>query len=163
MRKSIKVAIASSTVLGALALAGPAFADGNPVGITANVGQTISMSGPPAALALNGNPGTTATGSVNYSVTSNDAAGYSITVSPGATALANSQAGASIPNSAMSYIPDNHSSMQFQGANALTVINKNTVSGAGGDSYNDQFSLAIPGNAVSGAYAETFTYLATGK
>ena len=68
MRKSTKVLLAGATVLGALAAgAGPAFASGNPVAITATVNQTISMTGPPATLTLAGDPGTTASGNVAYS------------------------------------------------------------------------------------------------
>jgi hypothetical protein len=162
MRFKTKAAIiVGNVVLGAVALAGPAFAAGNPVAVTANVGQTISMTGPPASLALNGDPGTTASANVNYKVTTNDASGYSVQITPGGTSLVNG--GSVIANSAMGYVPDGGSQLQFSGATPLTVNNKNSISGTGGDSYTDTFNLAIPGNAPSGAYAETFSYLVVAK
>ena len=156
-----KTLIASGVILGSIAAASPAFASGNPVAITATVNQTISMTGPPASLALAGDPGTTATGNVAYSVTTNDPNGYNVTISPSSSNLVKGTD--LIANSAMGYVPNGGTQVQFSGATPLTVNNKNTVSAAGGDSYTDNFKLAIPGNAPAGAYAETFSYLAVAK
>ena len=120
---------------GALALsvgtALPAFAAGNPVAITATVNQTITMTGPPASLALSGNPGTTATGNVAYTVTTNDASGYTVTVTPGGTALVNG--GNTILNGSMGYVPNGGTQVNFSGSTPLTVVNKSTFSGGSGD------------------------------
>jgi hypothetical protein len=159
MRKSIRTALVAAGIAGAAALtASPAFAAGNPVAVTANVNQTISMTGPPATLTLAGDPGTNATGNVAYTITTNDPAGYHVTVSPSSTQFVNG--GNSILNTALGYKPNGGTQVQFAGATPLSVNNKNTVSAGGGDAYTDIFSLAIPGNAAAGAYTETFTYLA---
>ena len=155
---------AAITVLAAglgAGLAAPAFASGNPVDVTATVNQSITMSGPPASLHLAGDPGTEASGGVSYTITTNDAAGYTVTVTPSATWLANGAA--HIDNSSMGYIRNGSGLTSFSGSSPLTAASKNVVSGASGDTYNDTFKLAIPGNATSGTYAETFTYLATGQ
>jgi hypothetical protein len=139
----------------------PAFASGSPVAITATVNQTISMTGPPATLALAGNPGTNATSNISYTVATNDPSGYDVTISPSAVQLANG--GNNIPNADMGYVPNGGAQVQFSGATPITVNNKSTVSGTGGDNYTDTFTLAIPANAAAGAYTETFTYLAVAK
>jgi hypothetical protein len=158
----IAAGIVALAGLGAAALgSSPAFAAGSPVAITATVNQTISMTGPPATLALSGNPGTTATGNVAYTVTTNDASGYTVTVTPSAAYFANG--GNSIPNSAMGYVPNGGSQINFSNSTPITAVNKSTVSGASGDAYTDTFSLAIPANAAAGAYTESFTYLAVAK
>ena len=154
-----KTLIASGVLLGSLAAATPAFASGAPVAITATVNQTISMTGPPATLALAGDPGTTSSGNVAYSVTTNDPNGYNVTVTPSGGFLQGPGSN-SIPNSAMGYTPNGGSQVQFSNATPLTVNNKLAASAGGGDSYTDSFKLAIPGNAAAGAYAETFSYLA---
>jgi hypothetical protein len=154
----------AAVIAGALGIGGALFlstAAGNPVAVTANVNQTISMTGPPATLSLAGDPGTNATGNIAYSVTTNDTAGYNVTVSPGSTNLANGTN--LIANSAMGYVPNGGTQLNFSGATPLTVVSKSAPSAGGGDSFNDTFKLAIPGNAAAGAYNETFTYLATGK
>src|SRR5215831_6114616 len=118
----VKTLIAGGTVLGALAIASPAFAAGNPVAITATVNQTISMSGPPASLNLAGDPGTTASGDVSYNVTTNDSNGYNVTVTPSASYLQGPGSN-SINNSAMGYLPSGGSQLQFSGSgtNGITV------------------------------------------
>ena len=158
IRRRAGVAAAAAALAGAGFLATAA---GNPVAVTATVNQTISMTGPPATLNLAGDPGTTASGTVLYTVATNDSAGYNVTISPSSGSLANGSN--LIANSAMGYAPEGGSQLNFSGANPLTVQSKIAASAAGGDSYSDAFKLAIPGNAASGAYTETFTYLATGK
>jgi len=151
--------IASGVLLGTLAAASPAFASGTPVAITATVNQTISMTGPPATLNLAGDPGTTSSGNVAYTVTTNDPNGYNVAVTPSAPYLTGPGTN-SIPNSAMGYVPNGGAQVNFNNSTAISVNNKLTASAGAGDPYTDSFKLAIPGNAAAGAYTETFSYLA---
>jgi hypothetical protein len=154
-----KTLLASGVLLGSIAAATPAFASGSPVAVTATVNQTISMTGPPATLNLAGDPGTTASGNVAYTITTNDPNGYHVSVTPGGTFLQGPGSN-SIPNSAMGYVPNGGSQIQFNNGGTLSVNAKLAQSAGAGDPYTDSFKLAIPGNTAAGAYTETFSYLA---
>jgi hypothetical protein len=161
MRNSIKALIASGTVLAGLAgVSAPAFAAGTPVAVTGTVNGVISMTGPPASLALAGDPGTTANGDVSYAIGTNDGNGYTVTVTPSGTNLNGPMP---ISNSTMGYWAGKSGPIQNFGSGAITPVNKSTASNGSGDFYTDQFQWNIPSNAPAGAYTETFTYLATPK
>jgi len=161
MRFSIKAAIAAGVVLAGVAgLSAPAFAAGTPVAVTGTVNGVISMTGPPASLALQGDPGSTATGDVSYAIQTNDGNGYTVTVTPSGSVLNGPMA---IPNNTMGYWAGKTGPIQNFGSGALTPVNKSQGSSGSGDFYTDQFQWSIPGSAPAGAYTETFTYLATPK
>lgn len=159
IRRIITTAISALALSGAAVMAAtPAFAGGSPVNVSASVSQTLTLSGITGSIDLSGNPGETVTrtGAEQYTVSSNDTAGYSVTVTPGSTALM--FASQNIPNSALSV-----NTVGFSGSTALTVQNHTGLSAANGDSYSDTWALAIPGSQPAGTYTETFTYLALGK
>jgi len=161
MRFSIKAAIAAGVALAGLAgLSAPAFAAGTPVAVVGTVNGVISMTGPPANLALAGDPGTTATGDVSYAIQTNDGNGYTVTVTPSGSALNGPMA---ISNSTMGYWAGKTGPIQNFNSGPITPVNKSQGSTGGGDFYTDQFQWSIPANAPAGAYSETFTYLAIAK
>jgi hypothetical protein len=159
MRFTTKALVAGGSVaIGLAALAAPAFADTIPV--TANVGTAITMAwNSPASMDLSGLPGTSPTGSLSYTVSSNAATGYTVNVNPtNATGFADGT-GDKIPNNKLAL----NGSAFWADSSAMTAHSKTGMSGGGGDPYTDAYQLNIPAGTPAGAYSQTLTYLATAK
>jgi hypothetical protein len=161
IRRVILVAAAVTGV--SLAAAAPAMAAGNPVTANATVTESITISGlspsitfPPVGSGLS----TTAVGAENYTVSANSAHGYTLTITPAASALSDG-AGHSIDNSNV-FVTETTGpgSGQFSGSAPLQVGHTTAPSS---DSYSENWGLTVPGSAAAGSYSETFTYLALGN
>jgi hypothetical protein len=126
-----------------------------PVNVSAQVNSTISVAGLTGSIALAGNPGSTATNAnaEQYTVTTNNAAGYSVSVTPQANTLAGP--GNPISNTALSV---NGGAFQVP-AQPLTVHSKNTPSAMNGDNLTDSWALNIPQGQAAGSYQGSFNYI----
>ena len=154
-RKTITAGIATLALGGAALLtAGPALAD-TPVNVSATVNSTISVSGITGSIALAGNPGTTATNAnaEQYNVQTNNAAGYSVTVTPQANTLQGP--GNPISNTNLA-VNTGHFTVP---ATPLTVHSKSSPSAMNGDNLTDSWSLDIPQGQAAGSYTGSFSYI----
>ncbi len=133
---------------------------------TVNVGYVETLTGL-QPIALTGIPGSTVTGAAEvYNVTSNDAAGYVVSVGMAGPNLVG-PGSAVLPNGVFSVSSASHPSYNTLG-NALAggndaVASKSTASGTGGDSYTDSYEAIIPTTAVPGAYTGTLQYQLAGS
>lgn len=170
MRLSAKLtAIAASGVLaaGTLALAGPALADSAPTTASVTVPTSVTLSGVAASIHFPDTPaGGTATAAhaQTYSVSSNDPAGYTLTLNPASVNFADPSNSASIPNSSLS-IAENSAGHSVPGSawSAGQVMINHTTSAGEASGYDETWSLDIPSAAPAATYSENFTYTATGN
>ena len=108
-------------------------------------------------------PGQTAaiTGAEAYTVGTNDQAGYTLTTTAGQPAFTDGGSGATIPDSAWVVTETGaHTNAYNPTTSGFTV---GTTTGAGSDSYSENWSLAIPSGQVAGSYTNSLTYLAIGN
>ena len=141
-----------------VASAGSASAATDTGNTTANVDVTVGivLSGLTPSFTLTGAPGATPTANVSYTVTTNNPAGYSVSVLPNDPFLAPTAVGNtdSIPIADL-----------LIGGVAMTggsdiVQTKNAPSAALGDPYTDVYSITIP-FVTPDTYTQTIAYTAT--
>jgi hypothetical protein len=132
---------------------------------TANVtvGSTITLSNLTPSFTLTGNPGDTPTANVSMTVTTNNFAGYAVTVQAVSDVLSPSIPGstASIPigdldvreTTVGSYVPVSSTTPD-------QVHSQSSASAPGGDTVNNQYQMTIP-FVRSDTYTDTLTYIAT--
>ena len=157
---------AVAAVTGALTagLATAALADTNPVSVSGTVNQSVTLSGITNSIAFPAtNPGNsgTATGAESYAVASNDPAGYTLTVTPGAFSMHDS-ASDQLPNNVISVSETGGTGHggNFMGSSPLTVDSTNS---AASKNYAEDWTWNIPGNQPAGNYNEQFSYLVLGN
>jgi hypothetical protein len=161
MRRITRAALVGGISLAAIAGAAlPAFASGTPVSMTANVGQSVSLSGLSTIAFGSGVPGQTLTYAETYAVATNDPAGFTVTVQDTGGANALTQSGGS------GSISDSHVTVQDSDTTQPLVVLSGSPQPvyANGltQSLTDNWSLTIPANQAPGAYATTVTYSVTG-
>lgn len=172
-RKIRAALIVASLTLGGLGIAAaPAMActgtcsNGNTgVTATANVGETISLTGLSPSVSfgtLTAGQQAVALNAEAETVSTNDPAGYTLSVIPGAAALLNG--GSSIPNSDLqimmnSGVASPGTTFTFSGSNPLQT---DSETGAITDTYSETWKLNAPNPlpSAAGNYSESFTYLA---
>lgn len=136
---------------------GTASADSATGDVTANVQVLggITLTGLPTSFLLSGAPGATLNAPVGYTVSTNNIAGYSVTVDPdGDLQPATSTNLDSIPIADLLV-----GATPLTGASQL-VHTKAVKSANGGDSYTDTYSMTIP-YVNADTYTATLTYTAT--
>ncbi|WP_214109610.1 hypothetical protein [Acrocarpospora catenulata] len=163
----LSVALAGAAVMGVLhAGVHPAAADTDTGDTTANVEVTssITLSDLTAAFTLTGSPGQTPTQPVSMRVTTNNFAGYNVTVAPATANLA----GAIVGNTDV--IPS--SDLEVQGpaqaatfaaltfGTPLVVATKESPSAEAGDVINNTYRMAIP-FVRPDTYTTTLNYIAS--
>jgi hypothetical protein len=152
-------------IAGLLVLAGPAMADSGPVSVSANVPQSVSISGVAPAVSFdNAVAGQTDTvsGAESYTVASNAADGYRLTAQSAANMFAGSGS-ANIPNSAWTIHETGTQGISPTFHPSTTATNINITSGAGSDSYTEDWSLQVPASQAPGAYTNSLTYVVIGN
>jgi hypothetical protein len=159
----LRVILVAAGVASVSLAAAPAMASGQPVTAQATVTQSITISGLSPSItfpaAAPGSP-VTVTGAENYTVSANDAHGYTLTITPSGSALADGS-GDQIANSNV-FVTETTGpgSGQFSGPAPLQVGHTTAPSS---DSYSENWGLTVPGGQAAGNYSETFTYLALGN
>jgi len=165
-----------ATLLAVTALAGVAAAGGlsgtaaraaTSGGVTTanvTVGSAIALSGLTSSFTLTGNPGDTPTAVVTMTVTTNNGAGYSVTVEPEAETL-NPPTGDG--NSAT--IPFGDVKVRETGTSTYTALtpgtplevhHQTTPSAADGDSLSDDYTITVP-FVPNDTYTGKIDYVAT--
>jgi hypothetical protein len=165
IRRFAAVAAVSAALTGGLATA--AFASGpsggGPVSVSGQVSESVTLSNLSSSIAFPATaPGSTgtATGAENYQVMSNDPAGYSLSITPGGTAMQASGGGV-LPNSALQV---NETGTNGHGGNFVSgEVTVDTTSAPASRSYSEDWQWSIPGSQQPGNYSEQFTYLALGN
>ena len=158
MKRIIAPVIGTAALL--IATAGPAMASDNPVNVSAEVSNTITLSGLSPSIdfgqILPGTP-VNKPGAEVYTVATNDPAGYSLVLSFPANGL--TSGANSIPLSALN--------MQEAGAghspNVLTgtSFTLNNTSAPSSDNYTENWMLTPPASLAAGNYSGAFTYTLT--
>jgi hypothetical protein len=144
----------------------PALAAGSPVTVNATVAQTLTISGLTSTISFGTvTPGTpaTVTGAESYTVSSNDPAGYSLTLTPPSGGITDTSSDV-IPNSDI-YLMESvngaaKNKLTFVASNPLTLYSKTT---SGGDTFAEDWTLTAPAVTPAGTYSGVFTYTATGN
>lgn len=171
-RPLILGSLVAAASLGLLAFPALAQAVPGPTGSTqANVvvASAISLTGLTDAFTLTGVPGdSVSTGTLGQSddvsmlVTTNNATGYSVTVTSATSTLVGSITGAgaeSIPIGALKVTSSPASSASLDSVAPVTVHSQGGRSAAGGDTITNHFSLTIP-FVQSDTYSATLNYVA---
>jgi hypothetical protein len=161
-------------LLGAAAIAAvsaaPAMAAGCPAGsscadATVHINQVISFAFTSGTTFSLDPAGVVSHGALAFTVTTNDAAGYTVSLAGTDPATA---AGASFPATSLSY-------STFQGGGQVGSTNGLTNAAAtfqtlthpsspNGDQYTQDWAASsVPGNTPPGDYASTLTFVATGR
>ena len=138
------------------------------VAVTVTVVGALTLTFIDNAINLSGAPGDTSEDldTVSFTVTTNNATGYNITVDPDVDVLAGAApAGGSIPvtnlavrdQSAGSTTPD-YVNLTLD---ALTIHNQATPSAVAGDAITNDYRILIPAGTAPNTYTGTLTYVAT--
>lgn len=128
------------------------------------VGSTISLSGLTPSFTLTGLAGDLITGldAVSYTVTTNNVAGYSVTVQAESPTL--DPAGASTDTIPIENLrvraDDSGAYTALSDTAAVTLRTQATRSAQGGDDYSDDYQVQIP-FVASDTYSATLDYVAT--
>jgi hypothetical protein len=154
----VAAAVVGAVVCGATGTAAAATATG---ATTANVavGSEITLTGLTPTFTISGLAGDTATADVpvTYTVTTNNLAGYTVTVQS-TTETLDPPAGDpdTIPIASLLV---NGLAVAGPAETATTVQTKGTRSAPGGDAYSDTYSMVIP-DVNSATYSATLNYVA---
>jgi hypothetical protein len=139
---------------------------GGDVTANATVNQAVSLTGLTGTISFPAaNPGSTstATGAEAYTAFTNDPNGYTLTLAAGGSALT-SPSGGSILNTGLSVTESGASpGTQTFGPASGAVLTLAKTSAPSTDSYSENWSLAIPGDAAATTYSESFVYLVLGN
>jgi hypothetical protein len=176
VRRILTVAIlAVVSILPAFVLSAPSFAAPAqcPAGsttcanVSASVTQSITLTGITTSVTFPAaTPGNTATvtAAEAYTIATNDALGYTLTATAGATSFTQAApATGTIPDTAWTIAEKNTAPTVTFSPTATGVQVNKTAAPATGDLYSENWSLAIPAAAAPGAYTNTLTYLAVGN
>ncbi len=126
--------------------------------VSASVNSSITISFSDSDSSFGGlNPGTTTTDpdTLAYTVDTNNAAGFSVSIASGATN--------SFPNNVLFLGKTSGGSFTdaVNGTNSAVVNNWRTTAVAGPQSYTDSTRVIVPANAAAASYNATLVYTAT--
>lgn len=150
----------------ALACTGPnCSSTGNTgVSVSATVGEYITLTGLSPTINFGqlvaGQP-STVNAAETYTIGTNDPSGYSVTLTPGGSALTNGGSG-TIPNSALSIVETEGVAVpgeviHLSGASVITLDSEGVMA----DTYQENWTLQAPSPLpAAGSYGESFTYTA---
>jgi hypothetical protein len=167
-RKLVHLALSMVTVMFAtIVTATPAQADSDSGDTLANVAVTgaITLTALTGAFTLSGAPGAMVEdpGAVTMDVTTNNFAGYAVTVEPLEAALTGATAGNtnSIPTSDLNVrLTGTTSYAPLAFGTPLEVFRKTSASASGGDSVSNDYKITIP-FVQPDTYTTTLEYVAT--
>lgn len=169
--RALLAGIGLTAAAGSLITAGrmtPVLADTSAGNTTANVNVTssITLAGLPTSFTLTGSPGqvaTTGATPVTMTVTTNNQAGYSVTVEPAAADLTGTAGNPEVIAATALEVNGpaqggTFAHLTFPGA--LEVARKTSPSAAGGDSVTNDYRITIP-FVRPDTYTGTLNYVAT--
>jgi len=159
------LAVAGLALASVVVTTAGAQADTSSGSTTANVvvGSTIVLSNLTPSFTLTGNPGDTPTATVSMTVTTNNFAGYAVTVQAASPELAPTIPGSttSIPITDLDVREANVGSFTPMSSTTPTQVHSQpTASAAGGDTVTNNYEMTIP-FVRSDTYTATLNYIAS--